>query len=161
MQLHKIVRGTSRRADIAYESPTGQVEYDDIEDPLPFDINAPIITIEDTDYALWYRDMGENMDVYDGKTVCFKGLTIQEKQLPKGGFVIGRHVMTCCADDITFAGLVAEWKDGTVENKEWATVTAEIRILNHPLYGRKGPVLTVSALKKSEARSGSSNIFLI
>lgn len=151
MALHKIVRGTSRRADIAYESPEGEVQYDDIEDPLPFDINAPIIQIEDTDYALWYRDMGENMDAYDGKVVCFKGVTVNEKQLPAGGFVIGRHVMTCCADDITFAGLVAHWMDGSVLDKEWVTVTAEIKIVNHPLYGRRGPVLTVTALKKSEA----------
>lgn len=148
MALHKIVRGTSRRADIAYESPQGEVEYDDIEDPLPFDVNAPIIQIEDSDYALWYRDMGENMDTYDGKTVCFKGITLKEKQLPAGGFVIGRHVMTCCADDITFAGLVADWQ-GSITDKEWVTVTAEIKIVNHPLYGRRGPVLTVNSLKKS------------
>lgn len=150
MELHKIVRGTSRRADIAYESPEGEVAYDDIEDPLPFDVNAPIITVEDTDYAVWYRDMGENMDIYDGKTVCFKGITLKEKQLSAGGFVIGRHVMTCCADDITFAGLVADWQGGAITDKAWVTVTAEIKIVNHPLYGRRGPVLTVTALKQSE-----------
>lgn len=150
MELHKIVRGTSRRADIAYESPEGEVAYDDIEDPLPFDVNAPIITVEDTDYAVWYRDMGENMDTYDGKTVCFKGITLKEKQLSAGGFVIGRHVMTCCADDITFAGLVADWQGGAITDKAWVTVTAEIKIVNHPLYGRRGPVLTVTALKQSE-----------
>ncbi len=150
MALHKIVRATSRRAEIAYESPDGQVEYDDIEDPLPFDVNAPIITIEDTDYALWYRDMGENMDTYDGKTVCFKGIAIAEKLLKKSGFVIGRYVMTCCADDTTFAGLVAEW-DEPIVDREWLSITAEIHIVNHPLYGRRGPVLEVTALKKCVA----------
>lgn len=149
MTLHKIVRGTSRRADIAYESPDGKVEYDDIEDPLPFDVNAPVITIEDSDYAIWYRDMGENMDTYDGKTVCFKGIAISEKQLKKSGFVIGRYVMTCCADDTTFAGLVTEW-DAPVADREWVAITAEIHIVNHPLYGRRGPVLKVNAVKKCD-----------
>ena len=59
MAFHKIVRGASRRADIAYENLSGQVEYDDIEDPLPFDLEAPIVEIGDEDYAMWYRDMSE------------------------------------------------------------------------------------------------------
>ncbi len=33
MEFHKIVRGASRRSDIAYEYAGGKVEYDDIEDP--------------------------------------------------------------------------------------------------------------------------------
>ena len=46
-QIHKIIRGTSRRAAIVYDYPDGHVEYDEIEDPLPFDINAPVIEIAD------------------------------------------------------------------------------------------------------------------
>ena len=43
MVLHKIVRGISRRADIAYEYKDKSIAYDDIEDPLPFDINANVM----------------------------------------------------------------------------------------------------------------------
>ncbi len=68
MDFHKIVRGASRRADIAYEDPKGNVVYDDIEDPLPFDLNAPIVEIGDEDYALWYRDMSEEPEKYENKT---------------------------------------------------------------------------------------------
>ena len=71
MDFHKIVRGASRRADIAYEDPKGNVVYDDIEDPLPFDLNAPVIEIGDEDYALWYRDMSEEPEKYENKTVRF------------------------------------------------------------------------------------------
>ena len=73
MEFHKVVRGASRRADIAYEAPDGSVAYDDIEDPLPFDLDAPIVEIGDGDYALWYRDMSEEPKKYSGKTVRFKG----------------------------------------------------------------------------------------
>ncbi len=147
MALHKIVRATSRRADIAYETPAGEVEYDDIEDPLPFDVNAPVITVNDEDYALWYRDLGENMDTYAEKTVSFKGRVVTESELPAGAFIIGRDVMTCCADDITYAGLVA-YSDMPLPVKQsgWVKVTATIHLQEHPLYARRGPVLTVTEM---------------
>ena len=68
MPFHKIVRGASRRADIAYEDPSGNVKYDDIEDPLPYNIEADNIVIDDNDYAIFYRDIMEDPSKYDGKT---------------------------------------------------------------------------------------------
>lgn len=56
--FHKIVRGINPRAEIVYDYPDGRIEYDDIEDELPFDVNAPVIEIDDKDYAIWYRDIG-------------------------------------------------------------------------------------------------------
>ena len=109
MAFHKIVRGASRRSDIAYEYANGKVVYDDIQDPLPFDVNAPVIQINDEDYALWYRDMSEEPKKYEGKTVKFKCRALKRGKLPKGCFVVGRHVMTCCVEDIQFAGLVCQW----------------------------------------------------
>ena len=101
-EIHRIIRAVSRRATITYDYPDGHVEYDDIEDPLPFDIEAPVIKIEDDDYALWYRDLGEEMQKYEGKTVKFKGLVARDIKLGKDAVIIGRHVMTCCAEDIRF-----------------------------------------------------------
>ena len=40
-EIHKIVRGISRRAAIVYDYPDGHVEYDELEDPLPFDFGRP------------------------------------------------------------------------------------------------------------------------
>jgi len=48
-EIHKIVRGITRRAAIVYDYPDGHVEYDEIEDPLPFDKNAEVIEIADED----------------------------------------------------------------------------------------------------------------
>ena len=64
MAFHKLVRAASRRADIAYEYPDGKVEYDDIVDPLPFDLDAPVVEIGYDDYATWYRDMSEEPKKY-------------------------------------------------------------------------------------------------
>jgi uncharacterized repeat protein (TIGR03943 family) len=143
MTFHKIVRAASRRADIAYEAPDGNVVYDDIQDPLPFDVNAPIIEIGDDDYALWYRDMSEEPKKYEGKKVRFKAKALQRKRLPPKTFVIGRHVMTCCVEDIQFAALVCNWdKADTVKDESWMILTAKISFKFSMAYGRKGPVLT-------------------
>ena len=151
MAMHKVIRGISRRCDIAYEYADGKVEYDDIEDPLPFDIEAPVVNIEDRDYAIWYRDMSEEPKKYNGKTVRFKGRCLVRKNVPKGSFIIGRHIMTCCVEDIQFAGIICNWdKADTVRDDEWVILTATLENKFHRAYGRKGPVLTVQSMEETE-----------
>ena len=143
MDYHKIVRAVSRRCDIAYEYVGGKVEYDDIQDPLPFDLNAPIVEIGDDDYAEWYRDMSEEPKKYEGKTVRFKCRALVRKKLPEKTFIVGRHVMTCCVEDIQFAGLVCQWEGAdTVQDDSWMILTAKINFRFNRAYGKKGPVLT-------------------
>ena len=143
MAFHKIVRGASRRSDIAYEYAGGKVEYDDIQDPLPYDLSAPVVEIGDDDFAVWYRDMSEEPKNYEGKTVRFKCRALVRKKLPPHSFVVGRHVMTCCVEDIQFAGLVCQWdKAETIRDDSWMILTAEIRFKFSRAYGKKGPVLT-------------------
>ena len=143
MEFHKIVRAASRRADIAYEYVGGKVEYDDIVDPLPFDLNADIVEIGDDDYAEWYRDMSEEPKKYENKTVRFKCRALVRKKMPDHTFIVGRHVMTCCVEDIQFAGLVCQWdKADTVKDDTWIILTARINFKFNRAYSKKGPVLT-------------------
>ena len=145
-EIHKIIRAITRRAAIVYDYPDGHVEYDDIEDPLPFDINAPVIELRDADYAIWYRDLSENMDEYDSKTVKFKGLVCVDNRLPSNAVVIGRHIMTCCADDIQYGGLICVFKTPqTLKTRDWITVTGKIKIEVNKLYKKNGPVLYVES----------------
>ena len=143
MQLHKIVRGASRRADIAYEYADGKVVYDDIEDPLPFDVNADVIEIGDDDFAIWYRDMSEEPKKYEDKLIRFKCRYLKRKKLPEGNIIVGRHVMTCCADDIQFAGLICRRDDAeSIEGDSWHILTARMNFKFSRAYGKKGPVLS-------------------
>ena len=143
MEFHKVVRGASRRSDIAYEAPNGDVSYDDIEDPLPFDLNAPIVDIGDDDYAVWYRDMSEEPDKYEGKTMRFKCRALSRKRLPKNTFVIGRHVMTCCVEDIQFAAMVCLWDDAeSIKDDTWMLLTARVNFKFNSAYHRRGPVFS-------------------
>jgi hypothetical protein len=149
--IHKIIRGISRRAAITYDYPDGHVEYDDIEDPLPFDLNAPVVEIDDRDYAIWYRDMAEELDKYADKTMKLTGLVARDKSLGKNSLVLGRHVMTCCADDIAFHGLVCKFPENVdFKTRDWLSVTATFKIENHKLYNRLGPVLYVQSYERAE-----------
>ena len=141
-EIHKVVRGVSRRAAITYDYPDGHVEYDEIEDPLPFDLDAPVVTIGDNDYAIFYRDLSEEMQKYDGKTVKFKGMVARD-----GNTVLaGRHVMTCCADDIAYHPLVCIFSEPTnLKTRDWVTLTGKIKLEKHKLYRGPGPVLYVTA----------------
>ncbi len=151
MPYHKIVRGASRRADIAYEYAPDDVEYDDIEDPLPFDINAPVIEIGVNDYAIWYRDLTENPSNYEGKTIKVLCRALTRKKLPSKTFIVGRHVMTCCIEDTQFAALVCQWDQASkVINDSWVTLTAKIHYKFHVAYKQKGPVLTCIELEPAD-----------
>ena len=150
-ELHKIVRAVTRQADIVYEHANGKAEYDDTVDPRPYDMNAPVIEISDRDYALFYRDLSENMDAYIGKTVRFKGLVVSDKRLPANSIVIGRHIMTCCEADIQYSGLACVLKTPVaLKTRDWAEVTAKIVYEKHTVYKGKGPVLTAEEIKKCD-----------
>ena len=151
MALHKVVRGVSRRTDILYEYASGRLVPDEIEDPLPFDLNAPVIVIEDRDFALFYRDLTEEKEKYKGKRVLFKALCATDKKFPDRVCVLGRHIMTCCAADIQYCGLVAKLPDGMeLENSSWYMIDAEIDVRFSRLYGKKGPVFLVKGAVAAE-----------
>ena len=152
IEFHKSVRGISRRPDIVYEYIGGKPEFDDIEDPLPFDVNAPIIEIEDRDFAWFYRDMAENADSYVGKTVKFKGMAAVSKKVPQGCIVLGRHIMTCCEADITYDGFAVKTCGllDDIATRDWLTVTAKITMEYNAVYKSVGPVLVAQKLERSE-----------
>ena len=150
MPLHKIARAANRKIDILYDYTDGTTEFDDVEDPLPYDINAPIIELKDEDYALWYRDCTEEPAKYDGKTVKFKAQVAMLRRDKDGMFAPGRFVMTCCVDDIQFCGIPCRYKQAKeLESRSWVMVTAKISAEKHKLYkGDVGPVLTAIEVVK-------------
>lgn len=151
MPLHKLARAANRRIDILYDYTDGTTKFDDVQDPLPFDINAPVIQIKDEDYALWYRDVTEEPEKYTGKTVTFKAQVAMLRRQKEGMFAPGRFVMTCCVEDIQFCGIPCRYADSrSLESRAWVQVTATVSAEKHPLYkGDVGPVLTAVEVVKN------------
>ncbi len=153
MPFHKVARAANRRIDILYDYTDGSTEFDDVVDPLPFDINAPVIEIKDEDYALWYRDVTEEPEKYNGKTVHFKAQVAMLRRDRDNMFAPGRFVMTCCVEDIEFCGIPCRYNEArSLESRSWVMVTAKVSAEKHKLYkGDLGPVLTaIEVIKDAE-----------
>ncbi len=151
MPFHKLARAVNRRINIMYEYSDGSSDFDEIVDPLPFDLNAPVVEIADEDYALFYRDITEEPKKYDGKTVRFKGQVAKLRREKDGMFAPGRLVMTCCEADITFMGIPCKFiGSDSLKPRSWVTVTAKVAAQKHPLYRGVGPILTALNVQPAE-----------
>ena len=71
---------------------------------LPYNIDDPVIKIEDEHYGIWYIDTFDHNEDYEGKTVEMNVMVVMSNKLPKNTFVAGRLAMTCCSNDIQLYG---------------------------------------------------------
>lgn len=138
------------RAQIAYEAKEGFVgELPD--EGLPFDIDADIIDISLEDYGIWFVDAMDNPKKYDGKVVRFQALVFKPPKYGSGIFVPGRFAMTCCADDMTYMGMLCKYPEtDRLQDKEWVSVTARVKREFVKEYRGKGPVLYASSVEAAE-----------
>ena len=141
------LRMVNRRASIYLENADGTSEDYADDTVCPFDLTQDVIVIPDDDFGVWYVDVMEHPQRYEGKTVRARTVVAHLPQYP-GEVILGRFAMTCCANDISFLGVVAR---GTgferYENRAWADVTGVVRLEQHKAYqGETGPVLQVTAL---------------
>lgn len=151
MPYHKLVRAINRRCNIVYETEDGRAFVDDIVDELPYDMNKDIVEIQDKDYAIWYSDMNENEENYYGKTLKFKGRVLLGGGLKDNEFAIGRHIMTCCVQDIQFGGLVAKWNGAKLlDHGGWVVMTATVKKEYNDMYQAIGPVFYVVDVRKCD-----------
>lgn len=141
----------NRRASIYLENLDGTSEDYADDTVCPFDLSQEVIEIPDDDFGVWYVDVMDHPERYEGKAVRARVLVCHLPQYPKNA-ILGRFAMTCCEADITFLGLVSADDDLTVyENRSWADVTGVVHLERHKAYeGEDGPVLHVTAVSPAE-----------
>ncbi|MCR4756024.1 MAG: GTPase [Lachnospiraceae bacterium] len=141
------VKAVNAAAEIIFEDKDGEINVS-LAEELPFDIDADVIELDDTGYAIWYIDIMDNMERYDGKTIEYIGNVIKPPNLPKDVFVPGRMAMTCCADDMAFLGFICKWKGAEhIPEREWVKVTATVHLEPQEAYQGLGPVLYASEVR--------------
>lgn len=143
------MRALNNTLQIVFEDDKGEMMS--IAEQLPYDVNADVIEIDDADYGIWYMDVSERPDVYVGKKVRFKGQVLKNKYFKDKNFVPGRKVMTCCAEDTQFIGYISFYNDiASLENRQWITVKATVKVEFQMAYKKKGPVLYVEKVEPAE-----------
>lgn len=148
--FRRSVKIVNPAAQVIFEGEDGEIG-NIFEETMPYDMDADIIDIEDTDYGIFYVDLMENPDKYVGKTVRFKGQTLKSRELSSGYFVPGRMAMTCCADDTTFIGYVCKSPYAkSMKMGQWVQVTATIKIEYQKAYRDKGPVFYATEVVPTE-----------
>lgn len=154
--IRRTIKPLNRKAQIIYEADEGVELGEEEDDPLPFDINADQIVIEDDDFGLFYLDALDNPGHYDGKTICFKAQYYHDDNMKNGVILPGRFAMQCCANDISFIGFLARlpfsMKDSvaSLHNKDWIYVKGNVKIELKREYRGKGPVIYITSLEPAQ-----------
>ena len=145
------IRMINRRADIFMDFTDGHSEVYQEDLSVTLDMNAPIVDITDADYGRWYFDAMENTQKYDRKTVRFLCQVYRPKGMQKHCFAAGRFMMLCCPEDISFSAMIARHACAeTLVDRDWYTITEEIRNEFFQEYEGKGPVLYVKSLEPAQ-----------
>ncbi|MCX4352182.1 MAG: GTPase [Lachnospiraceae bacterium] len=145
------VKAINQQAEIIFEDSEGEVNQI-FEEDLPYDLNAPIIALDDEGYGIWYLDSLDNPERYEGKNVQFTAMVLKPKDFPRDYFVPGRMAMTCCADDMAFLGFACEYeKSDKLRDKQWVKVTAKVVKEFFADYGGEGPVLKAVSVEQTKA----------
>ncbi len=137
------VKAINQRADIIFEDQNGEVDVT-LDEDLPFDLNTDPIELNNFGYGMFYLDALEHVDRYDGKNIRFTAMVAKPYDMAENAFVPGRMAMTCCAEDMQFLGFKCEY-DGapSLKEKEWVTITANVKKALVPEYQGVGPLLNV------------------
>lgn len=152
LKIRRSIKPLNRQAQIIYETLDG-VDDSEVEEDLPFDVNAPEIVIEDDDFGLWYMDAMDHPEKYEKKIVKFNSMIFYNEKMPKNCFIPGRMAMNCCAEDLAFIGFMSKPPKGKKTkdylNRGWYYVTAEVKVEFVREYRGKGPVLYVTDMTPS------------
>ncbi len=144
------LRMVNRRADIYLENADGTSEEYVTDDMAPFDLDSGSLQVPDDDFGVWYVDLMDNTDRYEGVTVTFKALMCHSKKF-KGVHCPGRFAMVCCENDMQFLALVCQGEGlDQYKNRDWVEITATVRKENVEAYQGEGPVLHVTEIHACE-----------
>ncbi len=150
-RFRRSVKAKNRRAQIVYERADGSVDQN-YDEELPYDIDADFLDISDADYGIFYLDLMDDPRKYAGKRVRYLALVYRPKgKFKPDTFAAGRFAMTCCVEDIQFAGIKCRYdRASEIGHKSWIWVTAEIAYEFALEYKGKGPVLHVVSVEPAE-----------
>jgi len=141
------LRAINRRAQVIFENMDGIAENGQDDVFIPYDLDAPVVEIEEEDFGIFYIDAADNPDKYAGKKVKFKAMVHRPSNYSSNCFVPGRFAMTCCADDVAFVGFKCYYA-GTknLSDRQWVIVEGTIGKEYYPEFEGDGPVIKADSV---------------
>lgn len=147
----RAVKVQNPMAQLIFERPDGTIIQPGEED-LPFDAKAAKISLEETDFGIWYVDAFDHPERYEGKEISFLAQTFRPKGMPENMFVPGRMIMTCCAEDVRFYGYPCQAREKLVFNPgDWVKVTVKFGRGFQTPQGEERPLLSLVRIKTAKA----------
>lgn len=136
------------QVQVVFERENGTL-YENEQDVMPFDYTGQRVIIDDMDYGLWYLDAMDHPEHYLGKTIHFNARYCESADPGRQCFVPGRHVMTCCEDDIQFLGFACFFdKKPNFSHGQWVSIDVKFDYGPCDLYGdgEEGPMLYLESI---------------
>ena len=141
LKFRRSLKALNPQVQVAFERTDGTMFENEIEE-MPFDYSGQTVVNEDMDYGLGYLDAMDHPDRYMGKEVMFTARYCASAKASQKYFVPGRHIMTCCEDDIQFLGFICDFEgEMPFEHGDWVRVTAQFDYGFSKMYGEEGPLL--------------------
>ncbi|MCD8130429.1 MAG: GTPase [Lachnospiraceae bacterium] len=142
------LKAVNQQMDVVFENAEGEMS-NLFEEDLPYDLKADVIELDDSSYGIWFIDTMDHVERYVGKTFSYLAQVGRPDDYPKGYFLPGRLIMTCCAEDISFFGFACEYAGAEgLRVEEWVKVTARMDLEEWMDYEGKGPVMKAVSIVK-------------
>lgn len=137
----RAVKGLNSATRIFFENLDGTTDDGVADEDLPYDVKADPVQIGDEDFGTFYLDALEHPDRYDGKRIRARGRAFRMDDMPKNCYVFGRHVMTCCAEDIGGIGFLCQYKGEPPKTNDWIFLEAKVEKSFSPLHNADAIIL--------------------
>lgn len=148
IKFRRNLKALNPQVQVAFERKDGTM-YQNEREEMPFDYSGEKVLIDDMDYGLWYLDAMENPQRYMGKEIEFTAKYCASVKPGQKYFVPGRHIMTCCAEDIQFLGFICRFKgDMDFNHGDWIRVRVKFDYGECEMYEDEGPILNLISIEK-------------
>ena len=137
----RAVKGMNGGTRIFFENLDGTTDDGVADEDLPYDVKADPVMIGDEDFGTFYLDALEHPERYDGKRIHARGRAFRMDGMPKDCYVFGRHVMTCCAEDIGGIGFLCKFAGSAPKANDWIFLDAKVEKSFSPLHNAEAIIL--------------------
>lgn len=120
-KFRRWIRAFNQNVDVAFETSDGKLTTI-LDEDLPYDISSDNIVIEEENFPIFYLDVTECFDKYQGKEITFCAYV---RDVNPDTLVVGRQIMTCCEEDIQFYGFECLSME-KVSNNSFVKITGEV-----------------------------------